>query len=80
MGFVMEGAPCTKTTNRRMAVFIFPCAEGEGAAATALPSYPLQLTEKGEAETYPNKDFPEAIGRRMIFLNLFRIDRLTQPL
>lgn len=55
MAFPMEGAACTKTTNTRMAVFVFLCAGGEGAATAGLPSYPLQLTEEGEAETYTNR-------------------------
>lgn len=49
----MEGAPCAKSTNRRMAVFIFPCTGGEGAATLGFLSHPLHLTQgRGQAQTH----------------------------
>lgn len=48
----MEGAPCTKSTNKRMAVFVFPCTGGEGAATLGFLSHPPHLTQgRGQAQT-----------------------------
>lgn len=49
----MEGAPCTKSTNKRMAVFVFPCTGGEGATTLGFLSHPLHLTQgRGQAQTH----------------------------
>jgi len=50
-GSVMEGAPCTKSTNKRMAVFVFPCTGGEGITTLGFLSHPLHLTRgRGQAQ------------------------------
>lgn len=49
----MAGAPCTKSTNKRMAVFVFPCTGGEGATTLGFLSHPLHLTQgRGRAQTH----------------------------
>lgn len=49
----MEGAPCAKSTNKRIAVFVFPCTGGEGATTLGFLSHPLHLTQgRGQAQTY----------------------------